>query len=144
MGGKSSSARSLVGKLGGLLDDCSDLRPDDARLICDLRDVLSELPDHLCGPPSALPPRRMFESLLSAEAFETAALRLLGNCGYMMSRGGKGEVIASVVLPHRQRESTFSASSVAAALCGALCSALHDALTIQRREDRNLLARALN
>ena len=75
--------------------------------------------------------RGSLEALLDAEAFESAALRLVSNCGYMLSRGGDGLFIASVVIPAAGRDYSFSGPSAELALCGALAVSLQECLAVE-------------
>ncbi len=68
-------------------------------------------------------------ALLSVRAYASAALALLPpEAGYMLSRGGHGSHMASLVLPGMDEEVTAEGASAALALLGALAAALHAAL----------------
>ena len=71
-------------------------------------------------------PSRMIEVMIAAEAFESAALSLLGDdAAWMLSRGGEGRCLASLLLPGMCAEVTCEAASPALALLGAwACAAL--------------------
>ncbi|MBU3991608.1 MAG: hypothetical protein KKA12_03510, partial [Alphaproteobacteria bacterium] len=74
------------------------------------------------------PARARVEALLAAGAPESAALALIGgSAGYMLSRGGDGQHLASVVLPGRGEEVTAGGDTLALALIGALALALAEA-----------------
>lgn len=73
----------------------------------------------------------LFETLVSLGAATSAALSLIGeDSGYMLSRGGNGQYLASVMLPGRYEEATAGADTAALAIVGALAIALHDVLPI--------------
>ena len=71
-------------------------------------------------------PSRMFEVMIAAGAFESAALLLLGeDAAWMLSRGARGRCLASLLLPGMSEEVTCEAASPALALLGAwACEAL--------------------
>jgi hypothetical protein len=71
-------------------------------------------------------PSRMFEVMIAAGAFESAALLLLGeDAAWMLSRGARGRCLASLLLPGMSEEVTCEAASPALALLGAwACAAL--------------------
>lgn len=72
-----------------------------------------------------LPPSDAIEAMIEAEAFESAALSLIApDMGFLLSRGGNGLAIASVVLPGGEEDHTSSGASPALALLGALALAL--------------------
>jgi hypothetical protein len=94
----------------------------------DLRDILAGAPDPAARLGSNVPDWKSFDAMCRAEAWESAALSLLGeDCGYMLSRGAGGRHIASVILPGRAEEATASADTAALALAAALAMALQDA-----------------
>ncbi len=73
----------------------------------------------------SLPPSDAIEAMIEAEAFESAALSLISaDMGFLLSRGGNGLAIASVVLPGGEEDHTASGASPALALLGALALAL--------------------
>lgn len=87
-------------------------------LLANLPDQRSTLADHL-------PPMARFEALLAAGAYDSAALALMPEAGsYMLSRGGEGGAMASVLLPGMEEEMTSEAESPALALMSALAAAL--------------------
>jgi len=100
-------------------------------LLRGLHEILVTGPAHIC---SAIQPeitRSSLQALLDAGAFESAALRLLRNCGYMLSGGGEGMFIASVVVPLAGRDYSYSAPSEELALCGALALSLQECLALE-------------
>ncbi|MBS0255348.1 MAG: hypothetical protein JSS36_09110 [Proteobacteria bacterium] len=67
--------------------------------------------------------------MLDAGAALCAAIELLGpGVGYLLSRGGSGRVIASVVLPTSQAEVTLEGATPALALLAAYSAALLEAV----------------
>jgi hypothetical protein len=87
-------------------------------LLAGLPDPHSTLADHL-------PPLARFEALLAAGAHDSAALALVPEAAsYMLSRGGEGGAMASVLLPGMEEEMTSEAESPALALVSALAAAL--------------------
>ncbi|MEY4721477.1 MAG: hypothetical protein RIQ46_1202 [Pseudomonadota bacterium] len=75
--------------------------------------------------PFCLPPSDAIEAMIEAEAFESAALSLISpDMGFLLSRGGNGLAIASVVLPGGEEDHTASGASPALALLSALALAL--------------------
>lgn len=76
-------------------------------------------------PPAAVPASDVIEAMLEADAFESAAMSLLSpDMGFLLSRGGNGLAIASVVLPGAEDDHTASGASPALALLSALVLAL--------------------
>lgn len=72
-----------------------------------------------------LPPQLEFDTMLAAQCWESAAVSLLAaEAGYMVSRGGDGECLASVLLPGMGEEVSAGAQHMALALVSALASAL--------------------
>jgi hypothetical protein len=73
------------------------------------------------------PSEVVFETLVRANAGESAALSLLGeDAGFMVSRGSEGRYLASVILPGRLEEASAGAETAALAIIGALALALQD------------------
>ena len=72
-----------------------------------------------------LPPQLEFDTMLAAHCWDSAALALLPEeAGYMISRSGDGECMASVVLPGSNEEVSAQAQHGALALVAALSAAL--------------------
>jgi hypothetical protein len=119
------------GRLDAILADCDLPTPDTARLLRDTYALLRSTPSLISGShdPDISPAN--LQSLLDAEAFESAALRLAAKCGWMMS-SLDNHVIATVVSPHSEREYSFNARTVALALCGALAASLKGRVTERR------------
>jgi hypothetical protein len=76
-------------------------------------------------PQAGLPPHDTIEAMLDADACESAALALVGpERGFLLSRGGNGMAIASIVLPDADEDHTASGATPALALLAALALAL--------------------
>jgi hypothetical protein len=101
-----------------------------AGLLCDVHEILVTGPPRICHSIRPEISRGSLQALLDAGAFESAALRLLRNCGFMLSRGGEGLFIASVVVPLAGRDYSYSAPSEELALCGALAVSLQECLAV--------------
>ena len=119
-----------------LLVQCEVHAADPVRLLGDLHWLLETGPAQICGPIRPGISRADLQGLLDSGATESAALRLLGRCTYMLSRGGEGMVIASVLTPHAEQDYSFNAFSEAVALSGALATCLQEHVTAGRRTDR--------
>jgi hypothetical protein len=109
-----------------LLDRCLSRSADPADLLRDVLSILTTGPAEICGPIEPRISSAGLERLLDLEAFESAALRIVGRCGFLLSRSGEGHVVASVVLPGSQDDFSFNSFSEAIALCGALVTCLHE------------------
>lgn len=110
-------------RLATLALDCDrSFACDQARLLREMRDLL------LVAKHGVLTGADQFRSAMQAQAYESAALILLGeDCGFMLSRGAGGRYLASVVLPGRQDEYSASGDTAALALVGALALAMRQA-----------------
>ena len=73
---------------------------------------------------SNLPSRRTFDTLVSAGAYESAALRLMPRrLGFFLSRGpGRADWLASSCIDGRDEDMTFGAITASGALLGAYLS----------------------
>jgi hypothetical protein len=89
--------------------------------------LLASLPDQRSTLADHLPPMARFEALLAAGAYDSAALADARSGSYMLSRGGEGGAMASVLLPGMEEEMTSEAESPALALMSALAAALASA-----------------
>ena len=68
--------------------------------------------------------REMIEVMIAAGAYESAALSVIGDqATWIVSKGGEGRCLASVVLPGMSEEATSEGASPALALLGAWASA---------------------
>jgi hypothetical protein len=112
-----------------ILFRCENTSTDRAALITDIHRLLAEGPASLCGAMRPAISRSELAGLLDVGAFESAALRLLAACGYMLSRDSGGLVIASVVTPSSNRDYSFNASSEDVALSGALMTSIQQQIT---------------
>jgi hypothetical protein len=123
-------------KVEDLLVQCELHSADPAGLGGDLHWLLETGPAHICGPVRSGISRSALQGLLDSGATESAALRLVSRCAYMLSRGGEGVVIASVLTPNADRDYSFNAASEAVALSGALATCLQEHVTAEGRKDR--------
>ena len=105
----------------------SDLPAD---LISEMYDLVGSGPSGVCDVIRSDLSRSSLQLLLDAGAFESAAIRLVKKCSYMLSGSSKGLFIASVVLPMSQRDYSHSANSEAVAICGALAIALQGSISL--------------
>jgi hypothetical protein len=124
-------------KVEDLLVQCEHQATDPARVLADLHGLLETGPVHICGPVKPGMSRSTLQGLLESGATESAALRLVSRCAYMLSRGGEGVIIASVLTPNADRDYSFSAASEAAALSGALATCLHECVMAEGQTDRS-------
>lgn len=118
--------------LGELALACSGaFAEDEAELLRRFLGLIDHAPSAAFLDGMAQPDPVLFETLVSIGAATSAALSLIGeDAGYMLSRGGDGQYLASVILPRRLDEATAGADSAALAIVGALAMALHDVLPI--------------
>lgn len=73
------------------------------------------------------------EALINADACETAVLGMLvSGAGFLLSRGGDGQSLATIALPGGQREASGAGASPALALIGALAQALASTMPAER------------
>jgi hypothetical protein len=112
--------------IGDLLFRCERKSISSSELIIELYDLIASGPAHICGQIRAEVSRSTLERLLDAGAFESAALRLLTKCGYMLSANAEGVVVATIALPVTGQEHSYCASSGEFALCGALAMSLQE------------------
>ncbi|MEO5597705.1 MAG: hypothetical protein ABIQ66_03710 [Novosphingobium sp.] len=124
----SQSLPDWTGRLSEHALACAGAYPSEqARRLRELRELLASAPDAAARLGSNVPEPAIFAAMLRAEAWESAALSLLGDdAGYMLSRGPAGRHMASVMLPGRPEESTATADTAALALAAALAMALQD------------------
>ena len=104
---------------------CTGLSTQQADLLVRARDTIARLP---CAAPEALladfPSRDQFARLLEAEAFESAAIRMLGSkLGYMASRSPEGFHLVTVIAPGID-ELVISADTLALALAAGLLTTI--------------------
>lgn len=104
------------------------LAGEEIARIRDLCGLLTAAPDlALMGGCQRLDAVRV-EALIAAGAPESAVLALFGGeAGYLLSRGGSGQHLASVALPGLNDDVTASGDTLALALIGALALALSEA-----------------
>ena len=122
-------------KIEDLLVRCDLHSADPARLVGDLHRLMETGPAAICAAVGPEISRSVLQGLLDSGATESAALRLLSRCTYMLSRGQEGLVIASVLTPHAERDCSYSAFSEAVALSGALATCLQEQVIAAGRRD---------
>ena len=95
-----------------------------------LRDLIALLQSCPAGiePGLALPQPERLDELLGANAAAAAVLELFHGvpAGYLLSHGGEGRYLASVMLPGARAEANASGDTAALALLGAVALALAD------------------
>lgn len=122
--------------LGDLALACAgSFAADEAPRLRELAVLLADAPE---GQATALPRPDLarLEALLALGASTSAMLELIGseagmgsgrgagNAGYLLSCGGRGQHLASVILPGNAEDITASGDTAALALVGALALAL--------------------
>jgi hypothetical protein len=112
-----------------LMFNCELKTSEPADLLVGTYHLLATGPRSICGPIRPKISRSELQQLLDCGAFESAALRLLSRCSYMLSRSSEGLIIASVVIPASERDYSFNAASEVIALCGALMICLQESVT---------------
>lgn len=115
-------------KVEDLLWRCERKSIASSELVREVHDILAGGPSRICADIRPQISDSTLQLLLEAGAAESAALRLVEKCGFMLSHDGRGLFIATVVLPAAGREYSFSASSGAFAIGGALATALQESL----------------
>ena len=87
-------------------------------------DLIEAAPDHVKNAVRGNWSQEGITALLELEAFEGAAIALLGSLPYMLSRSPGGETVVTICVPGDEEELTCSASDTAIALCATLSLAL--------------------
>lgn len=108
---------------------CADGEPEDvAHCLRDINTLLCEAPQiALTAGVLPLGSARM-EALLAADAHDTAIMAMLDHgAGYMVSRGGDGQSLATVALPNALHDESGTGATPALALIGALALSLSTA-----------------
>jgi len=113
-------------KVGDLLFRCERDVISPSEIVSELHGLMASGPAHICAEIRPEISRSTLQFLLDAGAIESAALRLLTRCGYMLSTDGEGIFIGSVASTITGQEHSYSGSSAAVALCGALAMSLQD------------------
>lgn len=115
-----------IGQLEQLVVDCTEADPgDERRVLRQLALLLGLAPHGLSGRMHVASNPHQFESMLAAQAWESAALALLdGQTGYLLSRGASGVYLASVYPAGMTDDITAEAASAALALVAAQAAAL--------------------
>ena len=98
----------------------------EAALLREIHTLLANGPKDLCEPIAQAIPRGELDRLIECGASESAALRLLGACGYMVSAGAGSQAIVTVFFPASKTEWTFNARTIAIAAVGALATGLSE------------------
>lgn len=121
-----------IGELEQLVVDCTEADPGDERRVLRQLALLLGLAPHglalsygLSGKARMATNPHQFETMLAAQAWESAALALLdGQTGYLLSRGASGIYLASVYPAGMTDDITAEAASAALALVAAHAAAL--------------------
>jgi len=113
-------------ELSEIVDECeANERPDVSRLLRKLHTLFAIAPGQWRAQFEPVPDISEFTALLDSEAFESAAIRLLGSkSGYMLSRSAGGEALASIWMETNPEEVHAKASSEAIALVKAFAMAV--------------------
>jgi hypothetical protein len=113
-------------------------------------DLIRLFHDLVCHSPTptlvlglATPSTARLESLLDLEATDSAVLSFIGpDMGFCLSRGSEGDHLASVILPHRQEETTAAGATMALACLCALTQALANASPALRADKSDILTQS--
>jgi len=101
---------------------------EEMQRVGDLWRLMVRAPDRAAIRGLQLPDAARLKLLMETGAGETAALALIGaDCGYLLSRGGTGQFLASIALPGAADETSASGDSLALAVVGAVALALVEA-----------------
>ena len=123
--------RAWSDRVDDFLFRCERSASFPADLLREMHEILVSGPPRVCGPIRPNISRSSLQILLDDEAFESAAIRLVRKCSYMLSGSANGIFIASVVLPNLDGDFSNSGPSEAAALCGALAAALQATIFVE-------------
>lgn len=100
---------------------------DEEERIRDALALLAAAPDPALIAGLVVPGRMQLDRMFASGAGASAALALFGGgSGYLLSRGGDGEHLASVVLPGAKTDVSACGDTLALALIGALSRALSE------------------
>lgn len=104
---------------------CTALSAQQSEMLVRTRDAIAQLPGTVMHDLLAdFPSRDQFSRLIQAEAFESAAIRMLGSkLGYMASRSPEGLHLVTVIAPGVE-ELALSADTLALALAAGLLTAI--------------------
>lgn len=116
-------------RLGEVALACAGSFPGEEPIrIREIFDLLARAPSSAALAGLTLPEPVRVEQLIAARAGECAVLAVFGSeAGYLLSRGGSGQHLASVVLPGATEEVNAGGDSLVLALIGALALALAEA-----------------
>ena len=118
--------KAWIRQLEQLVVDCTEAdRGDERALLREMALLLRLAPRGLSGRAGAPTNPHQFETMLTAQAWESAALLLLGDeAGYMLSRGENQTHLASIFLPGMTEDVTATGASAALAVMAAQAAAL--------------------
>lgn len=113
-------------RLGEVALACAGSFPGEETLrIREIIDLMQRAPCRSLLAGLAVPEAERVEQLIEARAAECVMLALFGGeAGYLLSRGGGGQHLASVILPGASEEVNAGGDSLVLALVGALALAL--------------------
>lgn len=113
-------------RLGEVALACAGAFPgEEPARIREMTELLQRAPCAAALTGLSVPDPARIEQLIAASAGETAVLAMFGaEAGYLLSRGGGGQHLASVVLPGESEEVNAGGDSLVLALIGALALAL--------------------
>ena len=119
-------------RIEDVLRRCDGQSAKACDLILEIHELLETGPADICSKIKPEISRRSLQSLLDGGALESAALRLVANCGFMLSGGPEGQFIATILMPSEDRDYSYNATSGALALCGAFAIALQESVPAAR------------
>lgn len=121
--------RTWYAHMSALVGEACDATPaEEANVLRGAFQLLALAPNGQVARLGRLPSRQRFELLLDAGAGESAALALLpADAAYIVSRGGNGVNLASVMLDGDDDEVAAEASTAGLALLAAFAGALRNA-----------------
>jgi hypothetical protein len=123
--------REWSNRVDDLLFQCERTSSLPADLLREAHEILTLGPAKVCGSIRPDLSRSSLQFLLDDGAFESAAIRLVRKCSYMLSGTPNGIIIASVALPNSEHDYSHGGTSEAVALCGALATAIQAALSLE-------------
>ena len=113
-------------RMEDFLYDCAASAPsEEADRVRDAVDLFARPHSESSGLFVPAPDAAAIEAMLACGANESAVLALMSpDAGFLLSRGGNGICLASIVLPDGSEEVTAEGSTMALALLAALVSAV--------------------
>ena len=129
------ATRDWLEDLRYFLSDCESSGPNEQALrIAEAQALFVAAPELVSGHWKSLPQASVLAAMCAAGAFESAALALIGEgMGYLLSRGGNGVFLASVVLADQTEDQSCMGRTAALALLAALALALLGNAPSERR-----------